>query len=121
MNDEQRHFLSLLAQPPARFTAEQAAWALNCQPHDIPVLVAERLLKPLGNPQANGTKYFSAVEVRELARDRAWLARMTNAIYERWRQGNLRKGNGARRTLIHPNESPRLGRPSAPCPPVATA
>jgi len=90
MNDDRRLFLSLLAQPPARFTAEETAWALNCQPHDIPVLVAARLLKPLGSPLANSTKYFSAVEVRELAQDRAWLARMTNAIYDRWRQSNRR-------------------------------
>jgi hypothetical protein len=25
---------------------------LNCQPHDVPILVAARLLKPLGNPPA---------------------------------------------------------------------
>jgi hypothetical protein len=30
---------------PARLTAEQAAWVLNCQPHDIPILVAAKLLK----------------------------------------------------------------------------
>ncbi len=32
----------LLGQVPARLTAEQAAWALNCQAHDVPVLVAAR-------------------------------------------------------------------------------
>ena len=96
MTDEQRHFLSLLAQPPARFNAEQAAWALNCQLHDIPVLVAARLLKPLGNPLANRTKYFSAAEIREHGQDRAWLARMTNAIYDHWHRGNRRKTNDAR-------------------------
>ncbi|MBU6411555.1 MAG: hypothetical protein KGR98_14320 [Verrucomicrobia bacterium] len=30
---------------PARLTAEQAAWVLNCQPHDMPALVAARLLR----------------------------------------------------------------------------
>ena len=91
MHDDQRQFLTLLAQPPARWTSEQTAWALNCQPHDIPVLVAARLLKPLGTPTANGVKYFSAAEVTESARDRAWLARMTNAIYEYWRRSNQQK------------------------------
>jgi hypothetical protein len=99
MNDDQRHFLTLLAQPPARFTAEQAAWALNCQPHDLPVLIAARLLKPLGNPLANGAKYFSAADVRELAQDRAWLARMTNAIYEHWRHGNRRRAPRSRQPI----------------------
>jgi len=108
MTDDQRKFLSLLAQPPARFTAEQAAWALNCQGHDIPVLVAARLLKPLGNPQANGTKYFSAAEVREHAQDRAWLTRMTNAIYDHWRQGNRRQSNHVRHPVAPRSESSPL-------------
>ena len=59
MREEQHRFLSLLGQLPARLTFEQAAWVLNCQPHDVPVLVASRLLKPLGNPPANGVKYFA--------------------------------------------------------------
>ena len=113
MNDAQRQFLTLLAQPPARFTAKQAAWALNCQFHGIPVLIAARLLKPLGSPQLNGTKYFCAVEIRELAQDRAWLARMTNAIYDHWRCGNRRRNNGARPAPSSPDELARLERPAA--------
>ena len=42
---------------PARLTAEQTAWVLNCGSHDIPPLIAARLLKPLGNPPANGIKF----------------------------------------------------------------
>jgi len=53
MRDDQHRFLALLGQLPARLTAEQAAWVLNCQVHDVPVLVVARLLKPLGNPQPN--------------------------------------------------------------------
>ena len=33
-----------LGQLPARLTAEQAGWVLNCQQHDIPALVSSRLL-----------------------------------------------------------------------------
>ena len=106
MKDEQRQLLSLLGQAPRRLTAEQAGWVLNCQTHDIPVLVAARLLKPLGNPLANGTKFFSTEEVLALAQDRAWLARMTNAIYEHWRHGNRHKRNGTGRAL--PSENPSL-------------
>ena len=99
MKDEQCRFLSLLGHAPRRLTAEQTAWVLNCQPHDIPMLVAARLLKPLGAPMANGTKFFSTSEVLELAEDRGWLARMTNAIYEHWRHGNRHKRNGAGRRI----------------------
>jgi len=88
MKEEQNQFLQLLGQIPARLTAEQTAWVLNCQPHDIPLLVAGRLLKPLGNPQPNSVKFFASVEVLELAKDRAWLARMTNAVNQHWQKKN---------------------------------
>jgi len=76
---------------PARLTAEQTAWVLNCQPYDIPVLVAARLLKPLGNPQPNSVKYFASVEVLEFAKDHSWLARMTNALNLHWKGKNAAK------------------------------
>src|SRR5437868_9145319 len=63
MRDDQHRFLTLLGQLPARLTAEQAAWVLNCQQHDVPILVASRLLKPLGNPPPNGIKFFATVDV----------------------------------------------------------
>ena len=91
MKEEQNQFLRLLGQIPARLTAEQTAWVLNCQPYDIPVLVAARLLKPLGNPQPNSVKYFASVEVLELAKDRLWLARMTNAVNQHWQRKNSTK------------------------------
>lgn len=91
MRDEQRNFLTLLGHPPVRLTVEQTAWVLNCQPHDIPVLVAARLLKPLGTPQANATKYFSAAEVVEAAKDRAWLSKLTQALASHWQEKNRRK------------------------------
>jgi hypothetical protein len=99
MNDQQHELLSLLAQPPARLTVEQVAYVLNCQPHDVPVLVAARLLKPLGAPADNCAKYFPAVEIIELARDRAWLARMTNAVYQHWRTKNRCRHRGVRKFM----------------------
>lgn len=91
MRDDQHRFLTLLGQLPARLTAEQVAWVLNCQSHDVPVLVAKRLLKPLGNPPANGVKYFSTMLLLELAKDAGWLAKITNAIHDYWRNKNARK------------------------------
>jgi hypothetical protein len=35
MSEDQQHFMRLLGQLPARLTAEQAAWVVNCQPHDV--------------------------------------------------------------------------------------
>jgi len=51
MKEEQHRFLSLLGQLTVRLDSEQAGWALNCQPHDIPALIHARRLKPLGKPR----------------------------------------------------------------------
>lgn len=77
MNNEHRQFLHLFNRPPARLNAEQTAIFLNFQPHDIPVLVAVKLLKTLGNPPPNGQKFFATQEILALAEDRNWLARAT--------------------------------------------
>jgi len=91
MSDDQKRFLGLLGQLPARLTAEQAAWVLNCQAHDMPILVSSRLLKPLGNPAPNGVKFFSTADVLELTKDRAWLVKMTNAVTQHWQKKNRAK------------------------------
>lgn len=64
---------------------------LGCKPHDIPILVANRLLKPLGNPPSNSTKYYATTEIMEFAKDRAWLSRATNAMSQYWKHKNLRR------------------------------
>ena len=89
MREDQHRFLTLLGQLPARVTAEQAAWVLNCQSHDVPILVSTRLLKPLGNPPANGIKFFATADLVELAKDRAWLVKVTNAVTSHWQKRNL--------------------------------
>ena len=62
----------------------------------MPVLVVARLLKPLGNPQPNSVKYFATVEVLEYVKDRAWLAKVTNAVSQHWKQKNQHKTAHAR-------------------------
>lgn len=91
MNSEQQLFFSFWPEPPARLTVDQTAWALNFQAHDIPVLVAAKLLKPLGNPPTNAVKTFSADEIRALAKDRVWLSKATNAIHQYWQRKNRNK------------------------------
>ena len=93
MKEEQQRFLSLLGQLPARLMAEQVAWVLNCQAHDVPILVAARLLKPLGNPPPNSVKFFAASELLEQVKDRAWLAKVTNALNQHWQKRNAAKKN----------------------------
>ncbi len=91
MSDDQHRFLSLLGHSPARLTVEQAAWVLNCQVHDVPILVCARLLKPLGNPPPNGIKFFCTADLLELAKDRAWLVRVTNAVTVHWQKSNMKR------------------------------
>jgi len=93
VKEEQHQFLRLVGQAPARLTGEQAAWVLGCQPHDVPVLVAARLLRPLGNPVPSAVKYFSRLEILDLARDRSWLARVTNAVNQHWQTKNAQRKN----------------------------
>jgi hypothetical protein len=91
MRDDQHRFLLLLGRLPARLTAEQVAWVINCQPHDVPVLIAGRLLKPLGNAPPNSVKYFATVELLDQMEDRAWLAKVTNTVTQHWQYKNHRK------------------------------
>ena len=91
MREDQHQFLTLLGQLPARLTAEQAAWLLNCQSHDIPALVAAKLIKPLGNPPQNGIKFFATADLLEASKDRHWLARMSATIYQHWQKKNSRQ------------------------------
>ncbi len=87
-----------------RLTAEQVGWFLNCQTHDVPILVAARLLRLLGNPAANGIKSFATTELLELAKDRVWLVKMTNAVNLHWRKNNASKQNqGNNLRLLSPS------------------
>jgi hypothetical protein len=88
MREDQHRFLTLLGQLPARLTSEQTAWVLNCQPHDVPILVGARLLKPLGNPPPNSVKYFAALEIIERGKDQTWLGKVTNALNQHWQRKN---------------------------------
>jgi hypothetical protein len=81
---------------------EQATCVINCQPHDVPIHVASRLLKPLGNPPPNGIKFFATSEILELIKDRSWLAKVTNTLTEHWHKKNL----GQKDRLL---QNPKMG------------
>jgi len=57
------------------------------------ILVAARLLKPLGNPPPHSVKYVAASELLELVKDRAWLVKVTNAVNQALARANSRKKN----------------------------
>jgi hypothetical protein len=85
---------------PGRLTPEQAAQLLGFAPHDIPVLVKSRLLKPLGNPPQQAVKYFPATEVEKNANDPEWLNRATRAIYAHWISQNEKRASRTASTEI---------------------
>jgi hypothetical protein len=94
MESEQKQFLSLTVVP-ARLNVQQASWRLGFNDHDIPILVAANLLKPLGNPPSNGIKYFATAVIDELRSDIKWLARASDAIHRHWQQKNENKRNNS--------------------------
>lgn len=90
MNAAQTDFLSWKI-PPARLNATQAAWFLGFEPHEIPILIATGVLKPLGHPARNATKFFATETLEQLRRDEKWLAKASDAIGSYWRERNARK------------------------------
>jgi hypothetical protein len=80
---------------PARLDATQTAKLLGFQPHDIPVLMAAKLLKPLGRPAPNAPKYFAACEIDVLSTDRKWLDKATTEVTDFWKAKN-----GVRRRTV---------------------
>ena len=99
MRNEVFTFLEL-RRLPGRLNCEQAAPLLGFAIHDLPVLVRAKLLKPLGNPQQQAVKYFSASEIEKCSKDPCWLNRATKAIYLYWEQQNKKRRVG-RRILQH--------------------
>ena len=90
MNSQHEQFLNLKTMP-ARIRVEEVAWYLGFATHEITILMAEGLLKPLGRPPTTGVKYFSAVSLEELRRDQKWLARASDCVVQYWRGRNEKK------------------------------
>src|ERR1035437_8293376 len=105
MKQEQKDFLSLRIVP-ARLTVQEASWFLGFSQHEIPVLMADGLLKPLGRPPRKGLKYFASAELEERRADTKWLAKASYGIVPHWQNKNDRKSSAL-------NE-PRLPSPKEP-------
>jgi len=76
---------------PARLLAGQVAKLLNCTTEDVAILVSAGKLRPLGRPNPNAVKFFSAVELFELLADREWLDDATKTIGQYWKRKNARR------------------------------
>jgi hypothetical protein len=98
MNSAQEQFLNLKTLP-ARIRVEEVAWYLGFGTHEITILMAEGLLKPLWRPPATGVKYFSAVALEELRRDAKWLARASDCVVQYWKGLNEKKAG--HRAAVH--------------------
>jgi hypothetical protein len=62
--------------------------------HDIPILVAKGLLKPLGRPTANAAKFFATSTIQELREDANWLSKATDTLRLHWKEKNSRRSKG---------------------------
>jgi hypothetical protein len=87
---ERERFLNL-RHFPARMTVEEVAAFFRMSPHDIPVLVANDLLKPLGDPVQSSVKYFATAILQELAQNIEWLHQATAALQGHWAMKNARR------------------------------
>jgi hypothetical protein len=92
MSSQQLQFLNL-RNIPARLTSEEAGWFLGFPAHAMPILVAAGLLKPLGQPVPNATKYYATITLCDLKQDANWLFRASKEITQYWRTKNVRKNS----------------------------
>jgi|ERR1019366_643491 hypothetical protein len=90
MNPDTERFLNL-RHLLDRLTATETAAKLGLSPHEIPILVAKGLLKPLGHPAVNAPKFFLTATLTDLERDEKWHGKVADAIQEFWRSKNGRK------------------------------
>lgn len=113
MNPDVKEFLNMAVRP-GRVTMVQAAWVLGFGEHEIPILMAKGLLKPLGHPAHNGQKFFLTALLDDLRRDEKWFSKASDAVLEYWRDKNSRKALGS-------SENGRDANPRATAPALATA
>ena len=113
MNPDMERFLNLALRP-ARLTMQQAAWLLGFGEHELSILMARGLLKPLGHPASNGQKFFLTAVLEDLRRDEKWFSKASDAVLEYWRHKNSRKDQG-------PPSHSRSLRSGAPAPSLADA
>jgi hypothetical protein len=94
MSSQELQFLNL-RNLLARLHAEEVTWLLGFKPYDIPILVADGLLKPLRNPPTTGVKYFATTVIEEHCKDARWLARASDCVVQHWQTLNRKRKSRA--------------------------
>lgn len=79
----------------ARINVKEVSEIVGCTEEDATLLMKANLLKPLGKPVQNGVKWFSAVEIVQLAADRRWLDDVTKTLSQHWRRKRARRSASA--------------------------
>ena|SRR5438045_836580 len=92
MDRDQQMFLSLAGTLPGRLSALQCAWLIGCAEHDIPILTAAGLLKPLGRPAANAPKYYALADVEQLRSSPKLLDKGSAVIQAHWKKKRAAAG-----------------------------
>jgi hypothetical protein len=81
---------------PFQLHAAGAAVLLGFQPHDIPILVGEGLLDPIGEPGQQSCKYFLTHDLEQLRGNRRWFNRARRVVAARWSKEERGQASRAR-------------------------
>lgn len=89
MVPDQRDFMHSRRLPHFSDT-QQAAWLIGCLLHEVPILVSEGLLTPVGgDPGQHEKRLFDTAKLENLVRnDPAWPSKARKAIRKYWRRKN---------------------------------
>ena len=68
--------------------AEEAAWRLGFSAHEIPILVARKLLQSLGDSHPDAPHCFSAAAVENLRRNKKWRDKANRIAMQHWQYKN---------------------------------
>ena len=96
MSPEQIEFLNQ-RHLPYRLTAQETGWLLGFASYDITVLASHGMLKPVGRPAQNSTKYYSTVHLERMRKNVPWLHRATSVINKHWKEKNGQRKNGKKK------------------------
>jgi hypothetical protein len=77
--------------PIGRIASEEVAAVIPCRKDQIPVLIGKGLLRPLGTPADNATRWFSLCAVQVSLWDEAWLSEVTRVLSARDAERNALK------------------------------
>jgi hypothetical protein len=94
-NSKEIHLLLNCHRLPGRLTTGETAVVLGFREHDMAILVAAKMLRPLGEPAPNSPKYFASVDIVGFAQDPAWLSKATKLVAKYWQGKNERQKDPA--------------------------